>query len=198
MSEKQTSEHPNHEPEHLGKKIKHAEVNLVHMLNPAREETLPDEVPSPLGETHEVTLEKSKNAFLKLMEPPKDRILRKRWFRNRILLLAIAVFAAVIAVLLGADKPIVGALLVVFGFASSLFTGAIALFGLIPVVGPVIVWALSLPFIWLMNGLGYVFSIKLAAEGKGRDLLNWRTVTIVFITGIVIGIVIGRLLPSGK
>jgi len=168
------------------------------MLNPIREGTLPDELPSVPGEPTKETLQKSKSAFLQLMEPPKDPVLRKQWFRNRILLLTIAVATTICAVLLGADKPIVGAVLVVFGFVSSLFTGLVALLGLIPVIGPILVWVLSFPFIWLMNALGYVFSIKLTVQGKGREVLNWRTVTIVFITGIVIGIIIGRLLPTGK
>ncbi len=182
----------------IGDELKKVEVNLVHMLQPEREEPLPDELPSQPGETTEGSLDRSKSAFLKLLEPPKDPSHRKKWFRNRFIVLFIAVFAAVTAVLLGVDKPLIATVLVVFGLISQLFTGLVALIGLIPVVGPILVWALSLPFIWIMNGLGYVFTIKFTAEGKGREVLNWRTVTVVFLTGIVIGIIIGRLMPTGK
>ena len=182
----------------LGSGLRKVEANVVHMLQPERVEPLPDELPPQSGESRQEILNKSKSAFLTLLEPPRDPVQRKKWFRNRFVVVSIAVVITVVGVLLGADKPIIGAILVAFGLVSQLFTGLIALFGLIPVIGPIIVSALSLPFIWLMNGLGYVFTIKFASEGKGRDVLNWRTVTIVFITGIVIGIVIGRLLPTGK
>ena len=190
-------ESPIPETETGAHRLKKVEQNLVQILHPVSTEPLPDELPHvPGGDTTEATLEQSKSAFLKLLEPPKEAVARRMWFRNRFIVLGIGVVVAVVAILLGIDKPIIGAGLVGFGLLSQLFTGLLALIGLIPVIGPIIVGALSLPFIWLMNGLGYVFTIKFAAEGKGRLVLNWRTMTIVFITGIVIGIVIGRLLPG--
>ncbi|MCX7835521.1 MAG: hypothetical protein N2450_05565 [bacterium] len=140
-------------------------------------------------------MERSKNAILKLLEPPLEKDLRKKWFIRRIIILFILIWAAILAILLGVDKPVVAAILVVFGIVSQAFAAILALIALIPVIGPTLVWALSLPIVWLLNAFGYVVSIKLASQGKGREILNWRTVALVFIIGTAVGIVIGRFLP---
>ena len=172
------------------------ERNIAQLLSVEREEPLPDELPAPPEETPQQALQKSRRSFFQLLEPPQDKQRRKRWFIRNIVALAGLVILAVAAILLGADKPAVAAVLVGFGLLAHLFSGLLALLGLIPVVGPLLVATLSLPFIWLMNGIGYLVSAKMVAQGKGREVLNWRTVTIVFIAGAALGIVIGRLLPN--
>lgn len=157
-------------------------------------ESYPNELRLDADKAAQLQIEKSRNAFLRMLEPPKDKKLRRKWFLRRILLLTLFVILSIVAILLGVDKPIVASVLVVVAIISQSLAGLIALLGLIPIIGPTIVWAFSLPIVWLMNALGYVVSLKLAAEGKGKDILNWRTVAIVFIVGVVIGIVIGRFI----
>ncbi|MDK9699653.1 MAG: DUF4112 domain-containing protein [bacterium] len=177
--------------------LKKVEQDIVQLLvEEERDEPLPDEIPSHRKTTPQESLEKSRSSFLKLLEPPTDSVKRKRWFIRRMLLLSIVILVAIAAILIGVDKPVIAAILLVIGLVGQVFSGLLALLGLIPVIGPLLVGALSLPFIWLMNALGYVVSMKMVAEGKGREVLNWRTVAMVFVTGIAIGIVIGRLLPG--
>lgn len=187
-----------HQSQHDRKaELKKVEQEFVQLLvDEVRDEPLPDEIPSQQKTTRQESLEKSRSSFLKLLEPPTDPDKRKRWFIRRMVLLSIVILVAIAAILIGVDKPVIAAILLVIGLVGQVFSGLLALLGLIPVIGPLLVGALSLPFIWLMNALGYVVSMKMVAEGKGREVLNWRTVAMVFVTGIAIGIVIGRLLPG--
>lgn len=142
-----------------------------------------------------ISMDRSKNTFLKILLPPPEKEFQKKWFIKRIVLLIIFIWISILAILLGVDKPIVAAFLLIAGIVSQAFAAVLALIGLIPIIGPTLVWALSLPVVWLMNALGYVVSIKMVSQGKGKEILNWRTVALVFIIGTAIGIVIGRFLP---
>ncbi|MBU1921387.1 hypothetical protein KKG66_11110, partial [bacterium] len=68
------------------------------------------------------------------------------------------------------------------------------LVALIPWIGPLIVKALSIPLIWLLNGAGYFASIVLAKQGHTGSVVKSRVLTVVLLTGIVIGYIIGKLI----
>jgi hypothetical protein len=52
---------------------------------------------------------------------------------------------------------------------------------------------LSLPFLWLINGVGYVASIIAIKRGYSKDVLNYRVITITLLFGITFGYVLGKL-----
>jgi hypothetical protein len=50
-----------------------------------------------------------------------------------------------------------------------------------------------LSIIWLLNAIGYLVSYIAIKRGYSKDVISYRGVTIVLITGIVIGFVLANL-----
>lgn len=89
---------------------------------------------------------------------------------------------------------IIAAVIVLVGFAGQAFTASIALIGLIPVVGPIIAHVLALPFIWILNGIGYSVSLVAIKRGYSKDVISYRGLTVALLVGITIGFILGKLL----
>jgi hypothetical protein len=83
------------------------------------------------------------------------------------------------------DKSIVAVAVLLVGILGQAFAALLAWIGLVPVVGPMIAHVLSLPFLWLLNGVGYLVSIIAIRRGYSKDVL---------LTGITIGHVLGKLI----
>ena len=81
------------------------------------------------------------------------------------------------------------------GYITNVFVGLTTLVGLVPVIGPLIVKVFSIPFFWLLNGLGYFTSAYAIKKGYGRDIISHRLITIVLLTGIILGYFLGHLIP---
>ena len=81
------------------------------------------------------------------------------------------------------------------GFITNVFVGLTSLVGLIPVIGPLIVKVFTIPFFWLLNGMGYFTSAYAIKKGYGRDIMSHRLITIALLTGIVLGYILGHLIP---
>lgn len=90
------------------------------------------------------------------------------------------------------DKAVAGFALF-FALISGAFVWVVSLIGLVPIVGPLVVKVLSIPIVWLINGLGYLVSYVAIKRGYSQDVLTYRGLTITLIIGIVIGFVIGSL-----
>jgi len=86
---------------------------------------------------------------------------------------------------------VVGGALIV-ALLSNAIAWLAATIGLVPILGPLVVKILALPFIWLLNGIGYVISMVAIRRGFSRDVLTYRGLTIALIGGIVIGYVVGK------
>ena len=86
---------------------------------------------------------------------------------------------------------VVGGALIV-ALLSNAIAWLAATVGLIPILGPLIVKILALPFIWLLNGIGYIISLVAIRRGFSRDVLTYRGLTIALIVGVVIGYVVGK------
>ena len=91
------------------------------------------------------------------------------------------------------DKAVVAGSVVAIGLVTNAFAWLLALVGLVPLVGPLIVKVLSLGFIWLLNAVGYLVSFIAIKRGYSKDVLTYRGLTVAVILGIVIGFVMGRL-----
>lgn len=91
------------------------------------------------------------------------------------------------------DRTIVGAVLIAVAFITEAFTLLIGAIGLVPVVGTVAAKLLAGPIIWILNALGYFVSVVAIKKGFKKDVLNYRVVTIIFLIGIVLGYVLGKL-----
>lgn len=91
------------------------------------------------------------------------------------------------------EKSIVALAVLAVGITGQAFAALIAWIGLVPLVGPMVAHILSLPFIWLLNGTGYLASIVAIKRGYSKDVLNYRVITITLLFGITFGYVLGKL-----
>ena len=94
----------------------------------------------------------------------------------------------------GIDEHIIGAFVVLVGVVGQAFAALVAWIGFVPLVGPIIAKVLSLPFIWLLNGIGYLASLIAIKRGYSKDVVNYRVITVTLLVGITIGYVIGKVL----
>ena len=115
-------------------------------------------------------------------------------FWKTILAWVFIVTFAVIGIHYNLDNTVIGGGVVIFAIISQAFIGLIKILGLIPIVGPLIVQLLALPFYWLINGLGYFVSWVAIKRGYKKDVINYRILTVVLLVGIVIGFVLGKII----
>lgn len=94
----------------------------------------------------------------------------------------------------GIDKSIIGFVVILVGIVGQAFAALIAWIGLIPLVGPMVAHVLSLPFIWILNGIGYLVSIIAIKRGYSKDVINYRVITIALLVGITIGYILGKVI----
>jgi hypothetical protein len=90
------------------------------------------------------------------------------------------------------DARVVGGGALVIALLSNALAWLAATIGLVPIAGPLIVKILALPFIWLLNGIGYIISMVAIRRGFSKDVLTYRGLTIALIVGIVIGYIVGK------
>ena len=81
------------------------------------------------------------------------------------------------------------------GYITNVFTGLVALIGFIPIIGPLIVKVFTIPFFWLINSMGYFTSAYAIKKGYGKDILRHRLITFALLIGIVLGYILGHLIP---
>ena len=81
------------------------------------------------------------------------------------------------------------------GYLTNIYAGLIALIGLIPIIGPLIVKVITIPFFWIINSMSYFTSAYAIKKGYGRDMLNHRMITITLLIGIILGYILGHLVP---
>ncbi|HSH53557.1 MAG TPA: hypothetical protein VK967_00885 [Methylotenera sp.] len=92
------------------------------------------------------------------------------------------------------DELAVAGVALVVAVVSGAFVWVVSLIGLVPIVGPLVIKILSIPLVWLINGIGYVISFVAIRRGYSQDVLTYRGLTITLIVGIVIGFVICSLI----
>ena len=95
----------------------------------------------------------------------------------------------------GFDKKAIAIITIIFGFVTNIFVGLLGLLSMIPIVGPLVVKVLTIPFFWLLNGAGYFTSAIAIKKGYGKDVALHRIVVISLLFGIVVGYVLGHLIP---
>ena len=119
------------------------------------------------------------------------------WWRNWKIMAALWVgILAVVWVALEhhVDKSVIAGGVVIVGLVSNAFAWLLGLIALVPIIGPLIVKVLSIGFIWIINGVGYLVSAMAIRRGYSKDVLTYRGVTIALIIGIVIGFIMGKLI----
>ena len=92
------------------------------------------------------------------------------------------------------DKLVIAGAALIFAILSGVFTWIVGIIMLVPFIGPLIIKVLSIPLVWLINGIGYLVSYTAIKRGYSKDVLTYRGLTITLIIGIVIGFIIAHLI----
>ncbi len=141
----------------------------------------------------------SKMPHVKSLSKSIESFFRRIWgfiysFRKIFIIWAILAIFVIVGIAIGLDKKAIAFFAIIFGLISQAFLGLINLIALIPLVGPLIAKVLALPVYWILNGLGYFVSLIAIKRGFSKDVINYRVLTIVFLVGIAVGFVIGKLI----
>jgi hypothetical protein len=115
--------------------------------------------------------------------------------RNRRMVITwlVIILAIGLGLLLKINKEIIAVAVVIFGIIANAFTGLAAIIAMVPIVGPLIIKVLSLPLFWLLNALGYFVSVIAIRKGFGRDVVNYRIITVIFLIGFAVGFILAKL-----
>ncbi|MBA3697069.1 MAG: hypothetical protein H0W85_10040 [Methylotenera sp.] len=91
------------------------------------------------------------------------------------------------------DELVIAGTAFVFAVISGAFAWVVGLITLVPIIGPLVIKILSIPIVWLINGIGYLVSFVAIKRGYSQDVLTYRGLTITLIVGIVIGFILGSI-----
>lgn len=130
------------------------------------------------------------------VEEVEAMVRRPVWKRAKVML---PLWVAILSLLLvglhsGVDAKLLAGGLVLVGLLSNAFGWLVALVSMVPLVGPLVVKVLAIPFIWLLNAIGYLVSIVAIRRGYSKDVLTYRGLTVALLAGIAIGFILGKLI----
>ncbi|MBI3112826.1 MAG: hypothetical protein HYZ01_14765 [Ignavibacteriales bacterium] len=115
-------------------------------------------------------------------------------YRNAIITWLVIAALVQIGFSLSIDRDVIAFVVVLVGIFGQAFAALIAWIGLVPIVGPIVAQVLSLPFIWILNGVGYLVSIVAIKRGYSKEVLNYRVITVILLIGITLGYILGKLI----
>ncbi len=98
--------------------------------------------------------------------------------------------------LYGIDKKITAIGIIIFGLITQAFTGLVGIIGFIPTVGPILAKILAWPIFATLNGLAFLVTFFALKRGQGKRVFDARVVVTIFLTGIIIGFILGNILAS--
>ena len=95
----------------------------------------------------------------------------------------------------GINQRIVVFITLVLGIFTQVFTGITSLIALIPFFGPFILKVISIPIFYILNAVGWIVSGIAIKKGYVNELSKSRTVTLALLIGIIIGYILGNVIP---
>ena len=98
----------------------------------------------------------------------------------------------------GINERIIILAALVLGVFTQMFTGITSLIAIIPFFGPFILKVVSIPIFYFLNALGWVVSAIAIKKGYVNELSRSRTVTFALLVGIIIGYILGNIIPLDK
>ena len=98
----------------------------------------------------------------------------------------------------GINERIIILATLVLGVFTQMFTGITSLIAIIPFFGPFILKVVSIPIFYFLNALGWVISAIAIKKGYVNELSRSRTVTFALLVGIIIGYILGDIIPVDK
>lgn len=116
-------------------------------------------------------------------------------YRKKIVIWMIAGCLIFAASYYGIDKKLIVFTAFIIGVFTEIFTGIGILVAAIPVVGPMIIKIVSIPIFWILNALGTLVSGIAIKKGYATELAKGRIMTLALLIGMIIGYIIGNLIP---
>ena len=116
-------------------------------------------------------------------------------YRKKIVIWMIAGGLIFTASYYGIDKKLIVFTAFIIGVFTEIFTGIGVLVAAIPVVGPMIIKIVSIPIFWILNALGTLVSGIAIKKGYATELAKGRIMTLALLIGMIIGYIIGNLIP---
>ena len=116
-------------------------------------------------------------------------------YRKKIVIWMIAGCLIFAASYYGIDKKLIVFTAFIIGVFTEIFTGIGILVAAIPVVGPMIIKIVSIPVFWILNALGTLVSGIAIKKGYATELAKGRIITLALLIGMIIGYIIGNLIP---
>ena len=116
-------------------------------------------------------------------------------YKFHILLWILIGVSVVVALQYGVDEKIVVFTTLILGIFTQVFAGLGALIAMIPIIGPILIKVVTIPFFWMINALGHGVSIVAIKKGYTNELVKSRVLTIALLIGIVLGYIMGNLIP---
>ena len=98
----------------------------------------------------------------------------------------------------GINERIIILVTLILGVFTQIFTGITSLIAIIPFFGPFILKVISVPIFYFLNALGWVVSAIAIKKGYVNELSRSRTVTFALLVGIIIGYILGNIIPLDK
>ena len=123
---------------------------------------------------------------------------KKRFFKQykfHLVLWLLIAAGIVVALQYGIDQKLVVLSTLILGIFTQVFAGLGALIAMLPIIGPFLVKIVTIPFFWLINALGHGVSIVAIKKGYSKELVKSRVLTVAILIGIVIGYIMGNLIP---
>lgn len=98
----------------------------------------------------------------------------------------------------GVDKILTTAIVALFGIfmemARHVFTQALFIIQSIPYVGPIVAKVIVWPFFITINGIAYLVTLTFIRIRGVKEVANARILTTVFLIGILLGFILGRII----
>ena len=123
----------------------------------------------------------------------KKRIFKQ--YKFHLVLWLVIASGIILALQYGIDQKLVVFSTVILGIFTQVFAGLGALIAMVPIIGPFLVKIITIPFFWLINALGHGVSIVAIRKGYSKELVKSRVLTVAILVGIVIGYIMGNLIP---
>ena len=98
----------------------------------------------------------------------------------------------------GINQRIVILATLVLGVFTQVFSGITSLIALIPFFGPFILKVISIPIFYFLNAMGWVVSAVAIKKGYANELSKSRIITLALLVGIIIGYILGNIIPLNK
>jgi len=98
---------------------------------------------------------------------------------------------------LGVDKILTTAIVALLGIfmeiARQVFSQVILIIQSIPYIGPIVAKVIVWPFFITINGVAYLVTLTFIRIRGVKEVTNAKLLTIVFLIGILLGFILGRV-----